>query len=217
MTTIAERIGVTINLESECSEECAKIAEPLYLQLSTGAYSWPCSVMPIPDSIEQWAAEHRTARKRAERCELHDYRFAEIAREHYVDDLFEINTSTPERQGRPMSAGYRERPSISPIPPVTCKRHALYTYGVLDMRGHLRAYTWVYRAGALVMFSTILGHAEHLTRHVMYLLVRGVLEAQIEAGPGLAFYNRHDSGTEGLRFFKDRCGFLPSHITWERA
>ena len=32
--------------------------------------------------------------------------------------------------------------------------------------------------------------------------------------PGLVVYNRHDSGTDGLRFFKERLGFEERQVEW---
>jgi hypothetical protein len=206
---------VTISLEAVCDhQECAELAYPLHEKLGGGGYSWPCSVLELPDTIIQWETRHRTARKRANRCEQDGYRFAAIRREEHEDDVYEINTSAEHRQGRRMSDTYRLRPVLSPLPDYPCPRHAISAYGVHGPDGPVVAYTWVYRVGQLVMFSTILGHAAHLQRHVMYLLVRGVLAAQL-GEPGAAFYNMHNSGTDGLRFFKERCGFQPARVRWE--
>lgn len=204
---------ITIRLGRDCcrSPHCAPLAERTLAQLDTPRYSRGCSVLALP--FED--AAHRTARKRAAAAERNGYTFVEIRREHHELDIFDINTSAPERQGRPMSETYRRRPDVSPLPEYTCPRHAIKTYGVLDARGHLRAYTWLHRVGDLAMFSTILGHADHLDRHVMYLLVRGTLASEAEAGPGYGWYNLHSSGTPGLRWFKERFGFRATNVRWE--
>lgn len=211
--TVAECLQVQIPLVGDCqAEACLEFAEPLHEKLSGGGYTQPVSVMPLPSSIQEWAAEHRTARKRANAADRLGYEVGQIHREEWSEDVWEINASLPERQGRPMSEGYLVRDPLSPLDPVVCPRHAVYAYGVLS--NGLRAYTWVYRSGELVMFSTLLGHGDHLGRHVMYLLMRGALEHQVEVGPGTAFYNRHDSGTPGLVFFKERVGFKPARVEW---
>lgn len=216
--TVAEAAATVIRLDVDCrSDECARLALPLYSQLSSGRYTWPASVMPLPDTIADWEAEHRTARKRANACERAGYRFLEIHdRRVYTDDIYEINTSSESRQGRPMSAGYLERPVYGPPETYGCPRHRRCYYGVTDQHGRLRAYTWVERSGDLVIFSQILGHDAHHGRHIMYLLVRGALEDQARYGPGVCFYNRHDSGTDGLRFYKERLGFQPARVEWRR-
>jgi hypothetical protein len=59
----------------------------------------------------------------------------------------------------------------------------------------------------------ILGHGDHLANEIMYLLFQGVVEDQ--AGySGVLYYNRFDSGTEGLRFFKSRLGFYEGDVAW---
>lgn len=215
MTATLEQTTVTVSLEGDClALSCRDMAERTHDQLTSGRYTWPCSIMPLPADVSDWQAGHRTARKRAWAAERNGYRFATIDRSDYEDDIFEINTSAPQRQGRPMSDGYRARQTFATSPDYPCYRHAICTYGILDAAGRLRAYTVVHRVGQLVMFSTIIGHADHLRRHVMYLLTREALADQAQHGSGFAFYNRHDSGTEGLRFFKERVGFRPSRVDW---
>jgi hypothetical protein len=77
----------------------------------------------------------------------------------------------------------------------------------------LRAYLTTYRVGELVLVSMILGHGEHLEHEIMYLLAEGLIDRQSNR-PGVLFYNRHDSGTEGLRFYKERIGFAAGDVEW---
>lgn len=205
----------TINFEAGHGGECAALAAAEFPQLASGRYTYPASILRLPASIEEHLAAHRTFRKRAARARNLGYRFAEVARELYEDDIYRINTSAPERQGRPMSEGYTRPVKFSPLPDYPCGRHAIRTYGVLAAgRLGLVAYTWVYRIGDLVMFSQILGHAAFLAHDIMYELMRGALAAEIAHGPGVAFYNRHDSGTPGLRYYKERVGFRPGRVDW---
>ena len=203
---------VSIALEAVCNtEECPRFAWRLHNQLKAGYEV--CSVLPA-QSLSDWRAQHRTARKRADRAERLGYRFAEIKREEYDNDIFEINTSLDMRQGRPMSAAYRERVHYLPLPESACEHHAIKTYGVINDRGTLVAYLWLYRSGELALVSSILGHGEYLADDIMYLLFQGVLEAQGSLG-GYFVYNRADSGTEGLRYFKSKLGFVPMEVMWE--
>lgn len=214
MSVLAEPVTRAVYLEllAGCTDtECHAFATPLFRQMDSGRYRW-CSVMRLPNTIEDWQLEHRTARKRAWRAERLGYRFAEIARHEYVDDIFDVNTSMKERQGRPMSAAYNLRPSASPDPLYSCPRHGIHTYGVLSGR-RLVAYLICYRSGDLALVSTILGHGDYLTDDIMYLLARGFIESELEYG-GFAVYNRHDSGTDGLRYFKTRVGFERAEVSW---
>lgn len=203
--------ATTISLETGCDHEiCARFAFPLHRQLSRG-YDL-CSLMPlVPVSV--WLEQHRTARKRASRAARRGYAFRLIERHDRADEIHAINVSAPERQGRPMSAGYLERPSDEPLPVYPCRRHGVHTYGVEDADGVLVAYLWIYRAGELALVSQILGHAEHLENEIMYLLFAGMIEREA-VEPGFLVYNRHDSGTDGLRFFKERVGLTETLVEW---
>ncbi len=209
MSTVATQI----NLEVGCTHiECAAFAWPLYRQLDTGNYD-VMSVAPI-QPIGEWLAEHRTARKRAIRCGKRGYRFVNVRPEDRNEELHAINTSMPERQGRPMSAGYREPPHYTDDPVYPCTRHTVRRYGVEHADGTLVAYLWLYRAGQLALISSILGHAQHLENEIMYLLWAGMVERESAEPGGFIVYNRHDSGTDGLRFYKDRVGLAETPVEW---
>ncbi len=200
-----------VSLELGCSDECDEFAGPLLLQMGSGRYN-ECAVLPLPATLEEWRGEHRTARKRADRATRKGYRFLGVQRHLRAAELHQINTSAPERQGRPMSLGYQQPPSETPLPVYPCPRHAVRTYGVETSDGQLVAYCWIYRAGDLALVSQILGHLDHLENEIMYLLAQGVIGAERD---GHLVYNRYDSGGEGLRFFKDRCGFEPTEVDWQ--
>jgi hypothetical protein len=211
-TEIRQSLQVAISLEVDCavSPLCSDIAGGLLLQLNRGYEH--CSVLRIPEQLEDWRADHRTARKRADRSARLGYCFERIERHLHSDEIFAINTSADERQGRPMSEPYRRRPTPAPLPDYPCARHCVRTYGVLR-RDHLCAYMWLYRAGELALVSSILGHADMLEDDVMFLLFQGVV-ANEAGSDGFFVYNRHDSGSDGLRFFKERLGFAARPVKW---
>lgn len=205
---------VTLHLEAACGiEPCRTFARKLYDQLREG-YGDDASLLEIPEDPSDWLLEHRTARKRAARAHRLGYRFEEIRRHEHELSIFEINTSMPERQGRPMTPSYGKLHEFNDPVPWPCDRHRVYPYGVLDEGGKLRAYLWLYRCGEMAMVSSILGHGDHLSNDVMYLLVAGMVKEQARLG-GFGFYNVHSSGTEGLRFFKERCGFYGREARWK--
>jgi hypothetical protein len=165
----------------------------------------------MPDDFNAYLLEHNTARRRAGRCARAGYRFAEIDRHKYEDDINAVNTSLPNRQGRPMSEAYQRPHTFGPNDKL-CDRHHVYPYAILR-DDHLVAYLWLYRSGGLAMVSSILGHADHLKREVMYLLVTEAVRDQMRLG-GTMFYNIHASGTDGLRWFKERLGFQSTEVAW---
>lgn len=211
MTAVATRVA--IHLEAECVHaSCAHLAHRFNDQLGVPKYSEGASVMPMPASFGQWLAEHRTARKRSNRASRLGYVFGEVDNSEHSQDIYEINTSLERRQGRPMSNGYREFRKHGRLPAYPCERHRIHTYGCLH-DGRLRAYMTLYRVGELGLVSMILGHGDHLRNDLMYLLASGMVDAQIEQG-GILFYNRHDSGTSGLVYYKERVGFHAADIEW---
>ncbi len=204
---------VTIDLLGGCTASgCMQMAEERNMQLNVPKYSYGVSLLAVPASLEEWRSEHRTARKRSDRCERLGYRFAEIDRSQYADDILRINLSLDRRQGRPMSAGYHD-PSVSRLPDYPCANHNIRSYGVLEA-GALRAYLTLYRVGQLALVSMILGHGSHLACDIMYRLFAGVVEDQAGLG-GWFYYNRHDSGTQGLTFTKERYGFQAADVEWQ--
>jgi hypothetical protein len=182
-----------------------------------GKYEAGCSILVTPSTFEgYWGSPHAYwMRQKVRRAERAGYVFAPIERDTYLDDIYAINTSLPERQGRPMGETYRERPKPQgPLPDFPCPRHALRRYGVLR-EGRLFAYAWVYVIGEVCLFSTILGHGEHMGAGIMSQLVAGsVRDLMATAGLRFAMYNLHASGTDGLRFFKEQMGFTPYDVTW---
>lgn len=213
MTTATREVTINLREHPDClrDEGCDAFAYQLYYQLSSGRYTYPVSVLRL-DDMAAWCAQHRTARKRALRAAAHGYTFAEFERAEFEEDIYAINTSLPERQGRPMSQGYLERLEYQPLPYYPCQRHAIYTLGVISPDAHLVAYLVAYVAGDLMMVSQVLGHGDHLKNDVMYLLMRDAFEWLPR--PLVVFYNRHDSGTDGLRYFKERLGFKPERAEW---
>ena len=204
---------IPIGLEADCGEPmCSRLAYDLHRKLDTPKYMRGVSLMRCHDSRSEWEADHRTARKRAWRAERLGYGFDRIDQSRFNDDIYEINISLERRQGRPMADGYRVKHYRGPLPVYPCERHRIHTYGVLEQET-LRAYLTLYRVGDLALVSMILGHGDHLRNDIMYLLAAGMIEAH--AGEACWFYyNRHDSGTEGLVYYKERVGFRAEDIEW---
>ncbi len=204
-----------IELLGGCSlKVCRTMARDRKEQLDVPKYYCGVSLMAVPDALDEWREEHRTARKRSDRCERLGYRFAEIDRAEFADDILEINLSLPVRQGRPMSEGYHD-PSVSSLPEYECAMHNIRSYGVMlgRLKPKLVAYLTLYRVRELALVSMILGHGDFLADEIMYLLFAGVVHDQAGLG-GWFYYNRHDSGTDGLRFYKERVGFAEADVEW---
>jgi hypothetical protein len=204
------RLGIELGVG--CSDACFDFAQPLLEQLGSGKYD-VCATMPLPQSREAWESDHRTARKRAWRAEHHGYFACRVNRDEFEDDVWKINLSRPVRQGKPMADSYRDRPSYG-ADKYPCHLHGVHAYGVLDGHGTLVAYLWMYRAGDLALVSQVLGHADHEDFGIMHLLFREALTAEGQIAPGVACYNRWDSGKPGLRQLKSWVGFEETAVEW---
>jgi hypothetical protein len=172
--------------------------------------------MPLPRSREAWEAEHRTARKRAWKAAAEGYWTDTFEREKWAGDIYAINTSRTHRQGRRMDAAYQS-PDTSPLPDYPCDLHAIRYYGVFRGLGGMAtlvAYMQVYRAGDLMLVSQVLGHGDHEDNGIMHLLHRDVLVAEGSVAPGVAVYNRFDSGGPGLRQMKQWVGYEETAVEW---
>jgi len=182
-------------------------------------YGTGTSVAVLPATYEEWFQEvGYGTRRKVRRAEKLGYTFQEIDRDEYLDDMYEINHSLGQRQGREMGEAYQKRwGPFGPLPEQGCPRHRLLTYGVLK-DGKLVAYSWTNHTGEMFLLTTLLGHGDHLADGIMYFLIAGVVKDRIEnAGARYAVYERHWSGTEGLRFWKEQMGFRPYLVTWLRG
>ena len=112
-----------------------------------------------------------------------------------------------------MAATYLERQEFSPLPNYSCGRHAYRISGCF-LGGTCVAYIVIARSGELALVSQILGHDYHLDNGIMYQLFAYALEREIDNGPGVMIYNRWDSGTPGLQWWKERVGFEESPVEW---
>lgn len=211
MATVAD---LRIGLETACDfPDCSLFGYPLFSQLRGGDYD-VMAAMRIPGDVTEWRADHRTARKRADRCGRRGYAFTLVRPEERTGEIHAVNTSAAHRQGRPMSSGYQTKPVAKPDPVYPCLRHSVRRYGVETAAGELVAYLWLYRAGELALVSQILGHQQHLENEVMYLLWQGMVEHESAEPDGFIVYNRWDSGQDGLRFFKERVGLAETRVRW---
>src|SRR4051794_33494276 len=184
-----------------------------------GTYAVNASILVIPDDIEaDWFGKPESywMRQKIRRAVKLGYEVRDVERNDYLDDIYAINTSLEERQGRPMTDAYQAKPQPqSPLGEQPCPRHQLRFLGVL-LGEQLVAYTSMQQYGEFVLISTILGHGEHMKDGIMQLLVyEGVRAVKASGHPAYAMYNLHDSGTEGLQFFKRKMGFEGYLVDWQ--
>ena len=149
------------------------------------------------------------ARKAANR----GYKFIEIDRNGYVDDIYEINTSARVRQGREMSSGYLKK-QIS----YTDEPHYRY-FGVVDNKGKLVAYCNIGFFGEFVLVSKLLGHKKFLNDGIMYLMMvelnKIVFIEYRGQGYRYIMYDTFFGASQGLQKFKKKLGYKPYRVVWK--
>ena len=140
------------------------------------------------------------------------YRFVEIDRNDFIDDIYEINTSAPVRQGKEMTQHYLQKPSNYIEQPN-------YRYfGVIDKEGKLRSYCNIAFYGEFSLIVSLLGHKNHLNDGIMYLMLTEVIklmfDSYVQKGYKYIMYDTFIGATEGLKNFKKKLGFHPYRVKW---
>jgi hypothetical protein len=183
----------------------------------TAAKRWGVALVRLPASFDEYLAggSMEYLRRQRRRAEKAGYRYGQVSPHAHLDAILEINRSAPTRQGRAMSGSYLD-------PDQVARAFADHqdVRAILDADGRLRAYADVPVIGDAFVYSRILGHADHLDRGVMYLLVSEVIREHIEAaregkpGPSWAMYDTFWGASPGLAYFKERAGFRPYTVDW---
>lgn len=139
------------------------------------------------------------------------YRFDEIDAIKYSSAIHDIHLSSTIRQGIPMAAAYQRELKNYPMD------HRNQYFGIFK-ENKLVAYLWIVRSGQVVIINRIMGHVDYLKEGVMYLLVTSFVEQELSSVRSNQFimYDTIFGASAGLRMFKERCGFIPMHVTWER-
>lgn len=148
-------------------------------------------------------------------CLKKGYSFISLSRNNYIDDIYDINTSATIRQGRRMSSSYSIKVENYP------EEDNYKYYGVIDANGKLVAYADTVDLNEVIIIYKILGHKDFLKDNIMYFLVYNVIKSIFEIhfnSNNRLKYLMYDSffmNSEGLKFFKHRCGFKAYHIKWK--
>lgn len=201
-------------------EECAQIYRyftrfhPRYRIIRNKV--WGVALIPLPDTFEEYLRGKdkqalRTNRKRALAEGLLFRQFAPLER---LEEMLNINSSNPMRQGKPMAKSYVEEQEL-----------AAYLEGIPNMfrafnaEGRLRAYAHVPVCGEVGVVSRLLGHGDDLDKGIMYLLlsevIRHLIELKQKQGvPRWVMYDTFFGASPGLRYFKERIGFKPYRVRW---
>lgn len=157
------------------------------------------------------------ARNMIRKAQRQGYVYSKVDPNDYLDDVLEIRTSDPVRQGKPIPDYYKVRPTQMIDEPFCngCNLHGEDFYGVFK-DGKLVAYTTIFFYGELGQVNHILGHVDHLQDGVMNLLISEMVREVIAHRPWVRAINYlypHASKTNtGIGLFKRSIGFLPERL-----
>ena len=141
-----------------------------------------------------------------------EYKFMEIDRNNYIDDIYEINTSSKIRQGKKMSSSYLQKQK-------QYKNETNYRYfGVVDKDGKLRSYCNIGFYGEFALVVTLLGHKKYLNDGIMYLMMIEVNKIMFneyrQKGYKYIMYDTFFGASEGLKKFKEKLGYKAYKVKW---
>ncbi|MFC5512699.1 hypothetical protein ACFPOU_16425 [Massilia jejuensis] len=138
----------------------------------------------------------------AKRARGRGYQLRRIDRNAHIDDIYAINTSLEERQGRPMDANYREKPAR-----FDTLSHFRY-YGVFSAEGRLVAYANLGHYGNFASFSQLIGIRNN--DGIMHMMVVGIVSELIgEQRVRYLMYDTFFGAQPGMQTFKKILGFRP--------
>ena len=148
------------------------------------------------------------------RCLKRGYTFDVLDRNKHIDEIFSINTSSNERQGKKMSNNYIKKDEFY------IKEDSTEYFGVFDKEGKLVSYIHVFFAEEAAFIFKLLGHDSYLNDNIMYLMIFKAIEQifkkRDETSKKLRYiiYDSFFTNSEGLAFFKRRFGFSPAAVKW---
>lgn len=145
------------------------------------------------------------------RCSKMGYAFRAFNPNDQIDAIYEINTSSTERQGREMDESYKVKVNDWPSDEVN------QWFGIFTAEGKLVAYVWTYYVGEMVLINRILGHGDYLKDNVMYLIMTSVVSECVKSDEiNFVMYDTFGKVENGLVMFKKRIGFKPYTVNFKR-
>ncbi len=140
------------------------------------------------------------------------YVFERIDRNDYIEDIYEINTSAEERQGRKMSEDYfRKVQSYKDV-------HNHQYFGVLNAERKLVAYCNIGFYGEFISINSLLGHKKFLNDGIMYFMMielnKLIFDEYQQKGCRYIMYDTLLGAREGLRRFKEKLGYKGYRVKW---
>ncbi|MDL0088299.1 hypothetical protein [Campylobacter gastrosuis] len=150
------------------------------------------------------------------------YKFIQIDRNDYVDDIYEINTSAEYRQDKKMTNSYLQK--IDKFENLSNYKY----FGVINQNGKLLSYICLGFYGEFLIYDQLLGHNNFLNDGIMYLMVIELNRLIFNEHQKLTNFNEYKmwkdvryimydtffGASDGLKMFKKKLGFAPYKVQW---
>ena len=172
--------------------------------------------LEIPASVDEYLKSiGDKSRNMIRKARKLGYEFRNIAPETLGQDIYDIRTADPMRQGRPIPEYFHTNPPqyvLAPSP-VGCEIHTEKFIGIF-LGDRLVSYITVFLFGELAQVNHILCHKAHATNGVMNLNVLHMVDELITRHPHVKAVNYmyiagHDSGIDT---FRRSVGFTPRNF-----
>ncbi|RQR39236.1 heparinase [Burkholderia sp. Bp9142] len=180
------------------------------------------AILEIPASLDKYLKSiGDKSRNMIRKARKLGYEFRNIAPETLGQDIHDIRTSDPMRQGRPIPEYFHTNPPQHVLGqnPAGCEIHTEKFVGIF-LGDRLVSYITVFLFGELAQVNHILCHKAHATNGVMNLNVLHLVDELITHHPHVKAVNYmyiagHDSGIDT---FRRSVGFAPrSFLTYDGA
>lgn len=170
----------------------------------------------LPKNVEDYEKEitgKNSVGYYSRRCKKFGYYTKYFDQAKHLEELYEINTSSSERQGHKMSEQYLEK--VQPEEKKDCIKY----FGVFNSEDKLVGYIRLIITPYLYIISKLLGHKEHLDNNIMYLLLHDLTVDLINNGVEEDYeqyfmYDTYFGGSEGIKLYKKRNCFKPFKVKW---
>ena len=202
-----------INIKCNNTEKYNLLKNMLYKSFSGliridkhSLYFTPIAIVLVPTNIDQYlkeiGAKSRNMNKKAEKnsvsCRIFDWN-------DRLEDIYNINISSLNRQGRKMDDSYLSFPKEVKNSNVDDYKT---TYIGSFVEDKLIGYIELYIYGNFIMTNRILGHSDYLRFGIMNLMIKGCVEYGIENKIDYINYlTMQNTKTSSLSSFKKRVGF----------
>lgn len=148
------------------------------------------------------------------RCTKMGYYTKYYIKNKYLDEMYNINTSSQTRQGREMSKHYLEK--VPKEKATDCIKY----FGIFTKDDLLVGYIRLIKTKKVYVISQILGHSDYQNDNIMYKIIHDLVVSLIEENKDNEYtvhlmYDTYFGGTDGIKLYKKRHAFKPYKVKWK--